>query len=176
MIRKIEIENFKSVKKLELELGRVTVLIGANGAGKSNILEGIAFGAAAADGKLDYEFFASRGIRVPDDNRWILPAFPTNEKINSVTYRIELDSTKLELYFARFRVLCSSQKWDRFWDTTVPSPGGEYEDSLIELRKFLIYSPENKELRTFSEETQISSPRHSWRGPFPPPENPQPAG
>ena len=41
MIQEIRIKNFKSVQKLKLELGRVNVLIGANGCGKSNILEAI---------------------------------------------------------------------------------------------------------------------------------------
>lgn len=47
MIKKICIENYKSIQKLKLELGRITVLIGENGGGKSNILEAIALGAAA---------------------------------------------------------------------------------------------------------------------------------
>ncbi len=63
MIKEIRIENYKSIQKLKLELGRVTVLIGENGCGKSNILEAIAFAAAAADDKLDNEFLAPKGIR-----------------------------------------------------------------------------------------------------------------
>lgn len=66
MIREITVKGFKSLENLELGLGRVTVLIGENGSGKSNILESIALlGAAAAD-KLDNEFLVSRGIRVTD--------------------------------------------------------------------------------------------------------------
>lgn len=64
MIEKIHIENYKSISSLDLELGRVTVLIGENGSGKSNILEAIAFAAAASQNKLDNEFLSSRGIRV----------------------------------------------------------------------------------------------------------------
>jgi predicted ATPase len=66
MIKKVRIQNFKSIPDLTLELGRVTVLIGANGSGKSNILEAIALAAAAAHDKLGNEFLASRGIRVPE--------------------------------------------------------------------------------------------------------------
>ena len=40
MISEISIKNFKSIEDLSLPLGRVTVLIGENGSGKSNILEG----------------------------------------------------------------------------------------------------------------------------------------
>ena len=63
LIREIEIEGFKSIERLKLELGRVTVLIGENGCGKSNILEAIAFASAAYADRLSNEFLASRGIR-----------------------------------------------------------------------------------------------------------------
>jgi predicted ATP-dependent endonuclease of OLD family len=64
MIKKIGINNFKSIDKLEFELGAKTnIIIGANGSGKTNILEAIAFGAAASANKLDYEFLGNR-IRV----------------------------------------------------------------------------------------------------------------
>jgi predicted ATPase len=64
MIKEVTIENYKSIQSLTLPLGRVTVLIGENGCGKSNILEAIALGSAAAADKLDNEFLAPRGIRV----------------------------------------------------------------------------------------------------------------
>ncbi|MEQ9484803.1 AAA family ATPase [Coleofasciculus sp. F4-SAH-05] len=64
MLQEINIENYKSIQKLKLGLGRVTVLIGENGSGKSNILEAIALASAAANDKLDNEFLFSRGIRV----------------------------------------------------------------------------------------------------------------
>jgi len=66
MIEKIFIKNYKSVKYLELELGRVNVLIGENGCGKTNILEAVALASAAAEGKLDNEFLTNRGIRVSE--------------------------------------------------------------------------------------------------------------
>ncbi len=66
MIKEIRIKNFKSIQKLKLDIGRLTVLIGENGSGKTNILEALALGSAAADRKLDNEFLASRGIRVSE--------------------------------------------------------------------------------------------------------------
>ena len=66
MIRKVRVENYKSIANLTLDLGRLTVLIGANGSGKSNILEAIALASAAAQDKLDNEFLISRGIRVTE--------------------------------------------------------------------------------------------------------------
>ena len=66
MIGEVRIENYKSIQKLKLELGRVNVLIGENGCGKSNMLEAIALASAAVDNKLDNEFLASRGIRITE--------------------------------------------------------------------------------------------------------------
>ena len=66
MIHTITVENYKSIPKLRLDLGRVTVLIGSNGSGKSNILEAIALASAASQDKLDNEFLISRGIRVTE--------------------------------------------------------------------------------------------------------------
>ncbi|MDB9515152.1 AAA family ATPase [Kamptonema animale CS-326] len=66
MIKEIFIENYKSIQELKIELGRVTVFIGENGCGKTNILEAISLSSAAASDKLDNEFLASRGIRVTD--------------------------------------------------------------------------------------------------------------
>lgn len=74
MINNVSIKNYKSVVDVSLPLGRFNLLIGANGCGKSNILEGIAMGAASSSDKLDYEYFANRGMRVVEP-RFMLPAF-----------------------------------------------------------------------------------------------------
>jgi len=39
MIKKIRVKNFKSFKDLELNIGKVNILIGANGSGKSNFVQ-----------------------------------------------------------------------------------------------------------------------------------------
>ena len=74
MISEIQIKNFKSIANLTLRPGSVTVLIGENGCGKSNILEAIAFAAAATADKLDDEFLYNRGIRVTESD-WMTSAF-----------------------------------------------------------------------------------------------------
>ena len=66
VISKIRIENFKSIADLKMKLGRVTVLIGENGSGKSNILEAIGFAGAIAGNKLDNDVLFARGIRVTE--------------------------------------------------------------------------------------------------------------
>jgi predicted ATPase len=88
LVREVTLEGFKSVRKLELELGRVNVLIGANGAGKSNVLEGIAYGVAGAYGKLDNEYLVPRGIRVTEP-AFMAPAFSGSDSRCRVTFRQE---------------------------------------------------------------------------------------
>lgn len=43
MIERLEIENFKSFRKLDLELGRLNCFIGPNACGKSNLIDALAF-------------------------------------------------------------------------------------------------------------------------------------
>ena len=63
MIRSIQIEGFKSIAGQTLELGRVNCFIGANGVGKSNVLEAIGVLGAAASGRVDDESIVRRGVR-----------------------------------------------------------------------------------------------------------------
>ncbi len=63
MIRTIQIDGFKSIVSQTFELGRVNCFIGANGVGKSNILEAIGVLSAAASGKVDDESLLRRGVR-----------------------------------------------------------------------------------------------------------------
>jgi predicted ATPase len=87
MLKEVRIENYKSIQKLKLDLGRVTVLIGENGCGKSNILEAIALASAAANYKLDNEFLAARGIRVTEP-RFMRAAFEKENLVKNI--KIEL--------------------------------------------------------------------------------------
>lgn len=63
MISELKIEGFKSLHSLKLELGRINCFIGANGAGKSNILEALGVLGAAASGTIDDESLMRRGVR-----------------------------------------------------------------------------------------------------------------
>lgn len=90
MIKSIQIKNFKSVVDLSLDLGTFNVLIGENGCGKSNILEAVAFGAAASNDKLDYEYFNNRGIRATNPE-FMYSAFSNGKKKKSTTIHITTD-------------------------------------------------------------------------------------
>lgn len=64
MINKIKISNYKSLHDMQIEPGRLNVIIGENGCGKSNFLEAVTLAGAAISDKLDNEFLSNRGIRV----------------------------------------------------------------------------------------------------------------
>lgn len=63
MIEQLEIENFKSIRQACLEFGKINIFLGANGAGKTNILEAIGVISAAVFGVVDDEALLRRGIR-----------------------------------------------------------------------------------------------------------------
>lgn len=64
MIKNIKISRFKSIKEIKLELGRVNIFVGSNGAGKSNILEAIGLASAALQRGLGDSDLIRKGIRL----------------------------------------------------------------------------------------------------------------
>ncbi|WP_293353526.1 MULTISPECIES: AAA family ATPase [unclassified Microcoleus] len=192
MLKEVRIENYKSIHKLKLELGRVTVLIGENGCGKSNILEAIALASAAANDKLDNEFLAARGIRVTEP-QFMRSAFEKDNLTKDIS--IELRQNDREQFSCilqndnspysqwvsknffgdsetsvknavmlllqkhggidKFtsvleeKIELSEQEWLSF------KKDAESFIPILDLNKFIIYSPENQALRTFEKEGQI---------------------
>jgi hypothetical protein len=63
MLGRVTIKGFKSVVHQEIELGRLNVFVGANGAGKSVVLEAIGVLGAAAEGRVDDATLLRRGVR-----------------------------------------------------------------------------------------------------------------
>lgn len=110
MINQITIQNFKSVVNASLPLRTFNVMIGANGCGKSNILEAIAIAAASSSNKLDYEYFANRGIRVAEP-RFMLPVF---EDIVAVEIRIEVieDNSDTADFKIRYNKDAKPPRWE----------------------------------------------------------------
>jgi predicted ATPase len=178
MITKIRIQNFKSVEDLTIELGQVNVIIGANGTGKSNILEGIAMGAAAAadNGLFIKPEYLSIRIRTTEHPK-MLSGFTLE---NKEAIKIEYETTHENNHF----FIQISPSDDRNWVRELA--GGksleERQDSALDILKsrdldfwqalrstftkrqiattslpdFLIYAPENTFLRTFEEPGQIT--------------------
>ncbi|MDJ0841086.1 MAG: AAA family ATPase [Acidobacteriota bacterium] len=62
--RRFHIGSFRSIPEQDIELGVVNVLIGANGSGKSNILEALGVLGAAASGRVDDTSLSRAGVRL----------------------------------------------------------------------------------------------------------------
>jgi energy-coupling factor transporter ATP-binding protein EcfA2 len=63
MIDTITVRGFKSIVDATLELGSLNVMVGANGAGKSNVLEAIGLLGAAVAGRVAEDTLRYRGVR-----------------------------------------------------------------------------------------------------------------
>jgi len=62
MIRRVVIEHWKSIEKLDLELGPLTVLVGPNGSGKSNFVDALRFVRDAVSESLDWAVSRRQGF------------------------------------------------------------------------------------------------------------------
>jgi len=203
MFTEVQIENYKSIQSLKINLGRVNVFIGENGCGKSNILEAIALAGAAAGNKLDNEFLAPRGIRVTEPE-FMRSAFDKENLSKEIKISLKRDE-KIILKYIIQNDNADYSKWKNVQDfnnyTQLPDKfkediWGIFVDFLVtyshnstlpanslstlitpdetnfsadkdinqlmtnlshglDLKDFLIYSPENSLLRTFVEEGQI---------------------
>lgn len=100
MITKLTVESFKSLESVSVDLGQVNVFIGANGSGKSNLLEAVGVLGAAAFGRVDDESLLRRGVR-PGVPRLYKSSFPRKEwekrphilfeaRNNDTAYRVSL--------------------------------------------------------------------------------------
>ncbi|MEN9864610.1 MAG: hypothetical protein RL748_200 [Pseudomonadota bacterium] len=159
VITEIEIQNYKSIDQLRLELGRVNVFIGENGAGKSNILEAIALAAAAAADKLDNEFLASRGIRVTKPE-WMRAGFDIANASEPILLWARMDEEAVgwevsndNRPYAKWTAYPSLSKIKGKLSTS--DLDAMFEPVCVQLADFVIYSPENTALRTFQREGQI---------------------
>lgn len=62
-LKTVTIKDFKSLKNTSVDLGQVSVFVGANGAGKSCLLEAIGILGACASGAVDDQALLRRGVR-----------------------------------------------------------------------------------------------------------------
>jgi len=100
ILGRIHVERFKSLYDVDVELGHVNVFIGANGSGKSNLLEAIGVIGAAAFGSVDDQALLRRGVRpgVPRIYKSAFPKSPKDPSIRITAFGDE-DGTKRSEYF-----------------------------------------------------------------------------
>jgi predicted ATPase len=98
MITKVTVESFKSLESLEIELGQVNVFVGANGSGKSNLLEAVGVLGAASFGRVDDESLLRRGVR-PGLPQLYKSAFPhkRSERRPHIFFGAENSTAKYEV-------------------------------------------------------------------------------
>ena len=61
-LKRVRIHNYKSIADCDIELGRLTLLVGRNGSGKSNFLDALRFVADGLETSLDHAIKARGGI------------------------------------------------------------------------------------------------------------------
>jgi energy-coupling factor transporter ATP-binding protein EcfA2 len=186
MITKLTIESFKSLECVEVELGVVNVFIGANGSGKSNLLEAIGVLSAAAKGRVDDEALLRRGVRpgVPQlyksafTNRRQSPHIFFGASNGDANYEVSLLNPlrgpqapwryKFELWEFRGKKLASRapramHKWNPEQGVAALKaanlrPNNPALVLLTSLQDFAIYSPNTPTLRGIGPDLQPRDP------------------
>ncbi|AUX26752.1 chromosome segregation protein SMC [Sorangium cellulosum] len=97
MIRRLQIQGFKTATDVTLELGQLNVLIGANGAGKSNLLEALGALSCAAEGRVDQRTLQARGVRLGTPVLYRSALRAQKRLVEKITLEAETDG-------ARYRV------------------------------------------------------------------------
>lgn len=158
MIDTITVKNFKSITDMTLSLGNVNVFIGANGSGKSNILEAIAMVAAERSAQIEVNSMIQKGIRIAKPDLMISSFYgqPSNSTINVNISGTEGERIKYAVTNLTPEDIYST--WNAPWSTGVRrgniKGAVEKTDKLREyLSKYLIYSLSINALRGLTSES-----------------------
>lgn len=141
MIHSVSIQNFKSIADITLPLGNVNVLIGANGSGKSNILEAIGMAAAERDGHIKIDEMFYKGVRIAKPNL-VVGSFYGHKPSQKIAITIEGDSEQLQ-----YRIV--NEHPDDIYADWVAQVNAAAGLKNI-LAKYLIYSASIDALRGFT--------------------------
>ena len=188
MIESFSVRTFKSLEDVTVDLGRVNVFIGANGSGKSNLLEAVGVLSAAASGRVDDQSLLSRGVRpgVPQlyksafsarPGKKIPPHLHFGARSVRATYEVSLhnplkDPTPAWRFKAeswehgsrrlvgRSPATASKSNPERGLAAlkAVDVTGGDGLDLLELLQKYVIFTPTTPVLRGVAPETQPRDP------------------
>ncbi len=140
MIKQLTIKNYKSVVNQSFELGQFNVLIGANGCGKSNILEAIALAALSSSNKLDAELFSGRGIRVTSPS--LMTSAFEGIRSDQIEILVKTEKDVASLFRIRFNEDVKPARWEDVIEgetskllESFSSPDAEYTELLKKLFK-----------------------------------------
>ncbi|MCA0756485.1 AAA family ATPase [Paenibacillus sp. N4] len=89
----ISISNFKSLSNVEIEPGHINVFIGANGTGKSALLEALGVLSAAISEKVDDAALGSKGVRLGTPSLY-KSSFRTQDRLpNTIDFHVNWTNT-----------------------------------------------------------------------------------
>ena len=188
MIDKVTVESFKSLQTVALELGVLNVFVGANGSGKSNLLEALGVLSAAAAGKVDDQSLLNRGVR-PGVPQLYKSSFPHSRQAGHIgftassgewSYRVTLNNPlqdpnpawkyKHEFFGSQLREKQIASRGPNMEERPHPENGLaalkavalQPEDParafLQALQQYVIYAPSTSVLRGVAPETQPKNP------------------
>ncbi len=139
MLTSISIQGFKSLRDVQVELGQVNVFIGANGSGKTNLLEAIGLLSAAADGKIDDQALMRRGVRIGLPNLY-RSSFQSGGLAERVVVQAKGKGTSYEIEIP----FVSSVREEPLPYTT----GSKADEAILKrLRDYAIFAPTTPVLR-----------------------------
>lgn len=155
MIKKINIKNFKSIVDETIELNTLNVFIGANGAGKSNILESLGFIAAKSDSEINLNSLMAAGIRIAR------PDLMVNSFWGS-TQKMAIEVNIYSEYFEYQNIITLSDNSFAYSPWVVSTNIKEIDEAnnkereklLSDISKFEIYTPEIEALRGLTQYSQ----------------------
>ena len=156
-----------------MQLSRLTVIIGANGSGKTNLIEAVAIAGAGAANKLDHEFLAARGIRTIEGGITVSRFRDLDPPVHvRITVGAPLGDWEYavgggrhsDFRFGYRAVAHGGEAFEDFRKRQASEGVREAETAWFErlpegrppgLSTFLVYAPEYAALRTFADEAQI---------------------
>ena len=116
MLTSITVRGFKSLEQVEVPLGCVNVFIGANGSGKSNLLEALGFVSAVAEGRLDDQALARRGVRTSAPALY-RSSFAKTKAVAEIRIETRFDTTDCQLDYT-LRLPMEIDERERPWPFT----------------------------------------------------------
>lgn len=153
MIKRIAIKNFKSIDEIDFRLGRVNVLIGANGSGKSNVLEAIGMLAAKNGGFVELDSMAQHGIRIAMPELMV-NSFYGKQSIPYITIRLSDGLDDAEYTMREYSLDDLYTPWEVSVDSNLPKDQRrEIFDQYIS--KYSIYSSSIDALRGLSATSKL---------------------
>ena len=191
IIDNITIKGFKSIQDQTISLGQMNVLIGTNGAGKSNFLEALAMLSSSAEGGIDYQKLSRKGARLSSHeifrsafkNKTRRDTFKLNVGMNEYEYKMRINATNDFSYSSETftksnnKIAGRSNRGATLHNKSInklaqnksilgilQSFDNSYNPIIDSLKDFAIYSPSTPILRGVAEDKTFHEPLGLYGG------------